>query len=53
MIKNRGFNLRKELAEQSFEDWPLGGTGLTCLAEIPEAEREKYLPKGELQSFCR
>jgi len=44
-----GFNLAKELAEQSVEDWKLGATGLTCLAQIPEEEREKYLPRGELQ----
>ena len=46
---NRGFNFAKELSEQSNEDWKLGATGLTCLAEIPEEEREKYLPKGERQ----
>ena len=48
-IKNHGLNWAKELSEQSSEDWKLGGTGLTCMAEIPEEEREKYLPKGELQ----
>src|SRR3990167_702591 len=46
---NKGFNLGKELAEQSEFDCPLGGAGLSCLAEIPEEERESYLPKGELQ----
>lgn len=46
---NKGLDWKKEPAEQSSEDWPLGATGLTCLAEIPEEEREKYLPKGELQ----
>ena len=50
-IKNHGLNWAKELSEQSSEDWKLGGTGLTCMAEIPEEEREKYLPKGELQNI--
>src|SRR3990172_1906755 len=46
---NRGFNYKLELESQTEQDWPLGATGLTCLAQIPEEEREKYLPKGELQ----
>src|SRR3990167_7034552 len=49
MNTNRGFNFEKELAEQSGEDWALGGTGLTCLAEIPLIDRDKFLPRGELQ----
>jgi len=48
-MRNRGFNWEKELAEQSSEDWPLGATGLTCIAEIPLEDKEFYLPKGELQ----
>ena len=48
---NKGMNWKKELAEQSSEDWLLGGTGLACIAEIPEEERELYLPKGELQNI--
>src|SRR3990167_5196160 len=48
---NKGMNWKKELAEQSSEDWLLGGTGLACIAEIPEEERELYLPKGERQNI--
>ena len=46
---NKGLNWKLELEYQTEQDWKLGATGLTCLAEIPEEEREKYLPKGELQ----
>ena len=46
---NYGLDWQRELKEQSELDWKLGATGLTCIAQIPEEEREKYLPKGELQ----
>lgn len=48
-MTNKGLNWKLELESQTELDWPLGATGLTCLAEIPEEEREKYLPQGELQ----
>lgn len=50
MIKNTGLDLKREIAEQSVKDWEfLGGLSATCIASIPEAERDKYLPTGELQ----
>ena len=48
---NYGLNLSKEREEQSEQDWVFGATGLKCLAEIPEEEREGFLPKGELQNI--
>lgn len=49
MPKNYGLNLPKELQEQSEKDWLFGAASLKCLAEIPEKERQLYLPKGEIQ----
>lgn len=49
-MMNKGFDYRRELAEQSDEDWLLGGkNSKPCIAEIPEEERVNYLPDGELQ----
>ena len=49
MNQGHGLNLEKELQEQSEKDWEFGAASLKCLAEIPEEERENYLPKGEVQ----
>ena len=46
-MKNYGLNLTRELAEQDGTEY-LAGT-ITCIAEIPVFEREKFLPKGEIQ----
>lgn len=47
--KNYGLDLTKEIAEQSSEDWLFSSASQKCLAQIPEEEREKYLPAGEVQ----
>ena len=48
--KNYGLNLALEKQQQSEKDWVFGATSPICLAEgMPETEREKYLPKGEVQ----
>lgn len=49
MIKNYGLNLEKELADQSEKDWMFGAVDVTDIAPIPENERERYLPQGEVQ----
>lgn len=49
-MKNYGLDLEREIKEHSSDDWILGGThSQPCIAEIPEDERVKYLPTGELQ----
>jgi len=48
--KNYGLDWQLEISQQSSSDWIFGATSPICLAErIPEAERENYLPKGEIQ----
>lgn len=47
--KNYGINWAKEIAEQSEEDWEFGADSSLCIGLIPEDEREKYLPVGEVQ----
>ena len=48
--RNRGVNWAKEEAEQSSEDYVFGaGQSVPSIALIPEADREKYLPVGEVQ----
>lgn len=48
-IKNYGLNWELEKAQQSEKDWFFGAGSPVCLAEIPSAERESCLPKGEVQ----
>ena len=48
MLKNYGLDLAKEKLEQSTDDWKFGAIG-EDLAIIPENERMKYLPIGEVQ----
>ncbi len=43
------FDLQRELAEQSPDDWQFGAASQPSLVTIPESERDSYLPKGELQ----
>ncbi len=50
MIKNTGFDLKREQAEQDGTEWPLGSVP-SCIAEIPEEQRAKYLPAGERQNI--
>ena len=47
---NTGLDLEKEQAEQDGSEWQFGAVSQPGLANIPEDEREQYLPKGELQS---
>lgn len=54
MIKsgtNRGIDLARERAEQSEADWQFGGLSQPCIALIPEAVRESFLPLGEKQNL--
>ena len=50
-IKNFGIDYQRELYEQSEEDYQFGAFALPSLVNIPEAEREKYLPAGERQNI--
>lgn len=48
--KNYGLDLEREKQERSQEDWVFGAsTPQRCMALIPQKDREKYLPKGEVQ----
>jgi hypothetical protein len=47
---NNGLNLELERQHQSNEDWVFGSASPTCIALIPEMDREKYLPVGEVQN---
>src|SRR5438105_12038879 len=49
--RNYGFNPALEKAHQSDIDWVFGAESLPCIALIPEADRQKYLPDGELQNL--
>lgn len=48
-MKNYGFNLKLEQQHSSENDWRYGAFSTPCLASIPEGERIKYLPAGEVQ----
>src|ERR1041385_1135902 len=50
-MKNHGFNVELERQHQSDDDWIFGADSAPCIALIPEAEREQYLPQGELQNI--
>lgn len=43
------FDVNRERAEASDEDWYFGGESQPGLANIPLVDRVKYLPKGEIQ----
>lgn len=49
--KNYGFSPELEKAHRTEEDYVFGAFSQPCIADIPEGEREKYLPKGELQNI--
>lgn len=51
MHNNYGLNLAKELAERQDSDYVFGAFSPDCIADIPEGQRKKYLPKGELQNI--
>lgn len=46
---NYGFDLAREVNQQSRKDWRFGSESRPCLAEIPSSERLQYLPIGESQ----
>lgn len=48
-MTNYGLDLSKEKQDRQPEDWVFGAASQVCIAEIPEEERIKYLPKGEIQ----
>ena len=49
--ENKGFLLSQEYADRKTTDFLLGASGLTCIAEIPNDDRIKYIPKGERQNI--
>lgn len=49
MVKNYGIDLAREQSEQSPEDWQFGALSLPSLINIPQGERENFLPQGEVQ----
>lgn len=48
-VKNYGLDIAREAREHSAEDWLFGGGSQRCIALIPQKDREKYLPEGEVQ----
>lgn len=48
-MKNYGLNLQLEREHSSPEDWTFGAFSTPCIATIPENDRVKYLPVGEVQ----
>lgn len=48
-MKNHGLNMEMEMTHRSEKDWMFGALSQPCIASIPSGEREKYLPKGEVQ----
>ena len=51
-MKNYGLNLNLESLHRKPEDWEyLGASSPSGLAQIPFAQRHKYLPEGELQNI--
>ncbi len=49
-MKNYGLDLKREQEEQSEQDWVFGALSSPCITDIPETERENYLPRGEKQN---
>jgi len=46
---NNGLDLGRQRSEESSDDWVFGAVSQPSLVSIPEAEREAWLPQGELQ----
>ncbi len=51
MPTNHGLNWKLEIEQQSEKDWIFWATSPIFIAEIPPAERESCLPKGEVQDM--
>lgn len=49
MPKNYGLDWERELREQKATDWRYGAASPIDIAAIPDAEREDWLPAGEIQ----
>lgn len=49
--KSYGLDWKKELEEQSHEDWIFSSISDKCLASIPVKDRQHYLPAGERQNI--
>lgn len=49
MTKNYGINLDLEAQHRSEQDWVFGAESPKDIAQIPEAIRTMYLPRGEVQ----
>lgn len=47
--KNYGLNLKLEELHKNPEDYVFGAVDVQCITNIPQEEREKYFPKGEVQ----
>ena len=47
--RNLGFNLEKEKLDRKPDLYRFGASPQKCLAEIPEGDRDVFLPVGELQ----
>ena len=43
------FDLARQLAEESVDDWQFGALSQPGIVSIPERERDAYLPVGETQ----
>lgn len=50
-MNNKGLNLQKEREAQDGTEYVFGALSLPCITDIPESEREQYLPKGERQNI--
>lgn len=50
-MKNNGLNLELEKLHRSQEDWVFGALSKDCIADIPESDRDLYLPEGERQNI--
>lgn len=46
-----GFNPQLEIIDKKATDWVYGALSIPCITDIPEDEREKYLPQGERQNI--
>lgn len=48
---NYGIDLKREEEELTHDEWVFGATSPDCIYAVPLNDREKFLPKGELQNI--
>lgn len=48
-IKNYGLDLEREELELRGDEWQFGASSPACIFAVPEKDREKHLPEGEIQ----